>query len=792
MAIFISSSFSINPMPRPNHEIDVRDKNSQWILDNAKYIYGQYISGQCAITEDDVRRIQLLRSYVDGKQDYSVYKKRYLSESKNMRKHEYGHIDWQNIYSPMPKLVDKVLGLFLSQEHNTVATCVSEMAKEYKISKLAETYAINKLQDSRMLFNKLVGVSNEQDPLLNPMLGFIANDMNEIEMLTSSGSTKIPYETASEKAIDETEKLSNYKHIKRNAVKDLICGYIAMREVVDNDKVIWQNVDITDVIIEYSRNNHFNKSRYFGIQELWTIEDLRRKGYHEDELKKIANTYYNYNMNIRGLSERNRPFQTYDVYYRATNSYGYDEFVVPVLYIAFKSNDIKYLKKVKIRNGEERVYPSDFGKLTKDTVVKSTEMIYEGRWIIGTDNIFDDGVMAYIPRDSAGMVSLPCYVAHLTGASIVERCKHTLDEFAMLGYKLQAALARSQGKQPAIDFSSLEEITSNSGGKLTPLDILDMYYQGAGVPYRSLPVDANVNYSRPKPVEELAGGIGNYLNELLILREAYYKELSDLTGVSTFEVPQSQTPVGIARLAVANMTDVLKPLYDVYLEVKERLSYNTVYRIQMLLHDYDNKKKDTPAFTFYKNCLGLHYAEYLRMAYKTEPMDIGIKFEALPNGEMKAAVMAAAERALQTGKNGTPLITMSEYLYIVNNINSYSGLKEARMMLQYREQQDEIKANQRQMQAIQAQGEAIKQQIAMKGAMDENKVKAQLGADLTTTKAKADLELRNEKALRGDEQVYNAVNRGVDFGMQQQQTAYDNPMTQQMQQQNHLPCFLAQ
>ena len=259
-----------------------------------------------------------------------------------------------------------------------------------------------------------------------------------------------------------------------------------------------------------------------------------------------------------------------------------------------------------------------------------------------------------------------------------------------------------------------------------------------------------------------------------------------MTGVSTFEVPQSQTPVGIARLAVANMTDVLKPLYDVYLEVKERLSYNTVYRIQMLLHDYDNKKKDTPAFTFYKNCLGLHYAEYLRMDYKTEPMDICIKFEALPNGEMKAAVMAAAERALQTGKNGTPLITMSEYLYIVNNINSYSGLKEARMMLQYREQQDEIKANQRQMQAIQAQGEAIKQQIAMKGAMDENKVKAQLGADLTTTKAKADLELRNEKALRGDEQVYNAVNRGVDFGMQQQQTAYDNPMTQQMQQQNQI------
>lgn len=783
MAVYIQSSYSQNPVPRPNHEIDVRDKNDEWILNNAKYIYGQYLAGQCAITQEDVERIVLLRSYVDGKQSFDVYKKRYLSESKNIRKNEYGHIDWANIYSPMPKLVDKVLGLFLSQEHNTVATCVSEMAKEYKIGKLAETYAVNKLRDSKMLLNQLMGLNNDQDPLLNPMLGYIANDVNEIEMLTASGSVKIPYETASEKSIDQTEKLSNYKHLKRNAVKDLMCGYIALREVIiDNKFVKWENVDITDVIIEYSRNEHFTNSRYFGIQELWTIEDLRRKGYHEEDLKKIANTHYDYNMNVRGLVDSNRrPFQFYSSFYKATNSYGYDDFIIPVLYVAFKSNDIKYKRRVKIKNGEERLYPSDFGKMTKDTVIDATEMIYEGRWIMGTDNIFDGGVMAYIPRDSSGSVSLPCHIAHLTGSSIVERCKHTLDEFAMLGYKLQSALARSQGKQPAIDFSALEEVTKNGGGKLHPFDIVDMYYQGAGVPYRSIPIDENVNYSRPKPIEELAGGIGIYLNELLILREAYYKELSDLTGVSTFDNMQNSTPVGIARLAVANMSDVLKPLYDVYLEVKERLSYNTVYRIQLLL----NWSKD--AYNYYINSIGKHYVEYLKLAYKTEPMDIGIKFEAMPNADMKMAVMEAARAALSPGKNGTPILAMSEYLYLVENINTYSGLKEARMLLQYREQQDEIKANQRQAQAIEAQGQQIKEQIAIKGAMEKTKVDTQLGADLATIQAKADLDLRNKKELRGDDEVYGAVNKGMEYGVQQQQqTSFDNPMTQQMQQQNQI------
>lgn len=772
MAVYITKVE--NPYMKPDHEIDVRQKNSEWICNNIKFMYGRYIAGECGITPQDCEDIALLRSYMDGKQPHEQYKERYLNDSKDKRKNEYGHIKWSAVLSPMPKIIDKIQGLFISQEHDCAATCTTEYARQYKVKDLAHKKARIKLQESQKLLNTLIGLNPDKDMTLDPTFSYVSRDIEEAEMIATSGSYKLPFEIGSEKLLEYTKKVSYYDELKRNGVRDLALGYFALREDIDTTRDIlrWKNVDITDMIIEYDKDTHFRNSKYAGIQELWQVSDLRKKGYSEEECRKMANTYFQFNMAYRGLSQQNRAFNFYDTYYKGSNTYGYDDFLIPVIYGTFKSVDTKYKKKVKTKAGDYREYDTKFGSTGKNVTTFSMEKIYEGRWIMGTNHIFDDGVMAYMPRDAVGNVRLPFHITKLKGASLIERLRFTLDEFAMLGYKLQNALAKSQGKQYEFDLSSLEGMTKNTGGKVEPADLIDAFFQGSSIVSRSIPLDEEIKYPRPPAVKEIAGGIGTYLNELLILKNHYTNEIAELTGITTSETPTTDMAVGLVKLAIANMTDVMKPLYGAMLETKEMISYNSVYRAQLLLNNSERARKT------YESAIGRYYVDALMQASDREPLEMGISFEARPTEEMKQEVIAWARNATSGGRNGEPIMLGSEYLYLIDRINTQSGLKEARLILQYREKKDAAMAKRKaeELAAQQAQIVQAQQQAKVEGKVAE--IGAQSQANMTEEAQKKDLELRNQKELQGDKTASEAINKGIDYGLQQQ--AQQEPQPQEV------------
>lgn len=777
MAVYKSESFLKNPHPKPSHDIIVDEKNGEWMRDYVKWMYGQYWTGQTGITPEDANHINLLRLYAEGRQPTEQYKKRWLNQLKEKSVNEYSYIDFENFYSPMPKFVDKLLGMFIGQDHNCVATCTSEFTKEFLLEEKAKEATAIKLRGLKKSLNAILGLNPEQDPLENPLFGYYLRDLDELDLISASGTVKIPYQIAGEKIIENTQSISNYKHLKREAVRDLVLGFVALMEVVDEDKIRWENIDITDVIIEYDKDSHFQNSRFVGKQEWWSIEDLRKEGFKEEELKKFASAYHDFNMDRLNISHEKRAFQFYNVRYNATNSYGYDEYLIPVIYGAFKSDDIEYYKKAKTKAGDERLYRTDFGKVGKDVVKDINTRVYECRWIVGTDSYFDNGVMAYLSRHKVTGVRLPIHIAKLKGKSLVERSRQILDEFAMLSYKMQHALARASGKRYTFDFSQLENITKNSGGQLKPFDLIDMWYQGGDMPVRTTPLDDEQGYSKPRPVEEYAGGIGAFLQEMIYYKENLIKDLSDVTGISPFEVPQSNTAVGVARLAVANMGDVLKPLYDILLEAKERLSYNTVYRAQLLIYYSDKAEK------YYRNVIGSEYVNLLKLMNKKEPIELGIRFEALPSEEMKQHVLAWADRATQGGKNGVPILTGSEYLYLVSKINTHSGIKEAMLMLSHREKKDQIMANQKQQAAIEAQAQANKQIAETKGMMDANKAAVEGAEKLKQIQLDKDLEMRNKGTLKEADIQQAAFNKGFDAEQAQIQMEEAQQRDQQMQQQ---------
>lgn len=773
MGVYQDKTYVNGLYPKPKHEIDPKQKNGAWVADNIKYYYNQYIAGNTAFTPEDAIRLAEYRLYLAGKQPTGRYRDLLTYDTVkgdhqlavDQRK-AYHNINYDNLMSPMPKYIRKIEGMFLKQDHMILASAVNEKARADKQQKLAEKYVAIELADIKKKINALMGVPE----LAEQAKAWVERDTEEVSMLQNTAEYKLPYEIASEKVVETTINLSKYKHIKRKIIRDLVCGSIAgMREVIQDNKIIWRYLDPINVIAPYSENEHFNDMEYFCEQEYWKIRDLRKvemfdaKGNYvnsnEEELRKLAKTFHKYN-------HGDKAFNLYDKYYAETDSYGYDEYTIPVLYGAFKSVDTKYEYTFKVA-GETRIADGTWGVVKENTRVSSEDKIYHGYWIVSTDYHFDCNILNNMSRNEAGKVTLPAHIVKLDGTSIIENAIPILDQYALLSYRFQNAWASAVPSSYAYDVSAMENITKNSGGKLTFFDIIRLHQHGQGLPYRSKPIDSDINYQMSKGIERIEGGLGwTQLQEFLATEEKLDKQLISVTGIPNIETAGERTSPSVARMAIAAMSDVLKPLYDCQMECKEKISYNTVYRLQIML------KHSKKAAEFYTNILGKHYVEWLKMAYTTEPMSIGVSFEAMATEEMKSFILQAAQQALAGGKNGTPLLKMSEYLYLVDNINTASGLKTFRMLLAHREIVDDQQAQARAEKNIELQNQAIQQQIQAKGQVAFAESMGKAGLELYKTKAEKDLELRNDAYSQGNQLLAN---------MTQQQ--FDNMMAMYMQSQ---------
>jgi len=767
MAVFTDKKYQNNGYPKPCDEIDPELKTGSWISDRIQYYFNQYLAGNCGITQEDVAELELNRLYLDGKQPTAPYKDILTHDSTRANQHSvndrkaFHNINYDSLMSPMPKFARKIEGMFLKQDHEITATAINEKAQNDRQTAQIKKYVANEFADMKRKIGAMMGVQDMGQELAK----FDERSMEEIQILSNIGEYKLWYEIAGMKAIEITQTLSECKHIKRKVIRDLICGSITgKREVIDAVKLTHRYLNPSDIIVPFSENSHFNDMEYFCEQEYWTIRDLRKKDIfnskskdaelNEKKFRELAIRFHEYNY-------KDKAFSLYETYYPSTGAYGYDDHKIPVLYGAFISLDTKYEYKYKVA-GEERIATGKYGVVKDNTLVSNSEKVYHGRWINCTEFHFDCGILNYMAFNEAGKVRLPAHIIKLDGTSIIENAKPILDQYALLGYRLQNAWANAKPSGYIYDWTMFENISSTSMGKLEPFDILKMISQTGDGVYRSKAIDSNAPSQGGAPMHKVDGGVGwTVLQEFITTEEMLDKKLISVTGIPEMETAGERTPVAVARMAIAAMSDVLKPLYDIYIENKERISYNSVYRIQIMIkHSKESRK-------FYTEQMGKSLIAALDAAYDNEPMSIGINFVAMPSEEMKQQVIAWATQATASGKNGTPILNPSELLYIIDNINSPSSLKSFRALLAYREAQDDAKAQQRQMAAIEAQGKAVQEQIAIGGAMKLAEAQGKGGLELNKIVVEKNLDLRNNLELAGNKQLADSYQKGVDYAMAQ-------------------------
>ncbi len=251
--------------------------------------------------------------------------------------------------------------------------------------------------------------------------------------------------------------------------------------------------------------------------------------------------------------------------------------------------------------------------------------------------------------------------------------------------------------------------------------------------------------SSSKPFTELAGGIGPLLQELMLIINSSLENIRSITGVNQITDatgPNPEVGLGVSQLAVASTNNSLKPIYTNYIDIKEKSAENCAHRIQSV-SKYNGK------YRTYDKALGKAAWEVIKEGADFSLCEMGIKIQALPTAKEIEAMTLDLQKAIQSGRDGKPSLTMAEYFAIKRILMSGGGLKLAQVMLAFRERKHQQEAERLQQQNMQLNAQVAQQSEQVKSQAELQKIQMQAAIDKDMKRFETDEEIRKQEAIHG-------------------------------------------
>jgi hypothetical protein len=717
-----SDKYLRNSYPFPSDDVSPEKKGeAEWNLAWLNAIVYQYLDNKCGVRYNQLDKIQELRDYAEGRQSGTKYKNFFLGkEIPGEQRKGWMNVNFDDIFSPAPKIKSKIMGIMESQEHDVLLDATDEKSGAEK----------ERAKEMLWFKKKYKTILDEIDQTLGipPKDEVLPESREELELFAGMGGFKLPYEVFMEKCLGHTFDISNHPENKRNIIGDLIdINMAATMDYVNTEeqKVYEKYIDIADLIIDYDGSNNFANARYGAIPMSYTIADIEAEtGLSEEKILKIAQSF---------AGKYGNPVWSDSFNVKAGNVWKFNNWRIPVIYGAYKTVNNKYHTK---KNG--KMYPATYGKVwdtdTKKTVITNVQVVYHAKWIPETDFMWDYGIMNDIPRNEKGAAGIPFHVYKLKGKSIMEQLLPILDDIQMIKLRYQNGIAKAPPPGIAVEIESLENIMFGSK-KMKPLEVIAMYLQSGSYVYRDKPATGGSNASQAKPFEVLAGGAGTVIQETAASMTMAFNQIAQITGIDpvtlTDETMQPDNTLGGKQLALASTNNTLKGLYSAYISIKESFSRNAASRINLIcMFNKDDNKG-------YYGVIGSAGVESIRAMENNKISKLGIHIHARPTEFEKANVLEAAKSALALGKSGAPGITMSQYLFISRQINMPGGIKYCEAMLSYwesKKQKEELelaKVNMEQNKSLEVDA------VMKKSEAEKSVIIAQADQDIRVYAAKA-------------------------------------------------------
>ncbi|RMF64865.1 MAG: hypothetical protein D6746_01120, partial [Bacteroidetes bacterium] len=642
---------------------DIRD----FLIDNIKSFYGEW-----GCLADRIPNFYHIKSYVEGAQDTSPYRRQVGLNSKDNTIRDV--INWRpvNILGPVTRIATARV---LKTTHTVVAKPVDPNAD------VEEDEFFNAMKAQLMVRDQLA--KQGADPDLIPLPENMPQSLEELQVLTQYG---FKHRIAKE-IEDAVQAIMQYSHLdvdREVVISQLLnYGYSAWKSYIDDNGLLRvRHVPDGNLIVPPTRYLDYRDIPAVGEVIYMTVgEIIDRADLTEEQMHQLI-AYANGDSYFKGYRGRVKL-----------------DHKVAVVYMEVKGSELVNIEYRRTAYGADVLrYSVNKGANSKKTISSiNKEKIYAGYWVPNTDILFDYGEVPYAPRSIHGW-SKAGFTYNVRAVALVDGIPKGLavdvipyvDMFHVAWYKLQQAIGTLRPNALFIAIDALMGVPLSDGDRpVTPKTLLDLFAEhniligkmrddagshlGTGSPAQSLPVsDYNI-------VMGLVSTMAEMLNSI---RRSY--GLNDLTDAST---PNPDTLTTIAKLAEEGTNNAL---YRVIKGDRDLLTelYNTLaMRLSVMMRRGNARMR-----AFLQRNVGRSTALLIENSAPFWMYDMGIYLEDTPDVQEWQGLEEAIVKAVSEG-----MLSPADIAYV----RSFDDPSQAADMLAIRYLRARNKAEQMSMMAAQ-------------------------------------------------------------------------------------------
>ena len=538
-------------------------------------------------------------------------------------------------------------------------------------------------------------------------------------------SYKQASEIAAEEAINNTLEFNKYSLTKKRLIEDIVTLGIGACKTNWNkaEGVKVDYVDPARMVYSYTEDPNFQDIWYVGEVKALSLAEVKKQFPYLDneQLEKLeqyqgnASFLYNYNKN-------------------------YDGNYIYLLYYEYKTYSEQVYKIKKTATGLDKALekPDTFNPPENDNfdrVSRSIEVLYSGCKVLGYDMMLQWEMCKNMTRPKSNLVKVNmnyniCAPKLYKGRieSLVGRMMGFADMIQLTHLKIQQVISKVIPDGVYLDVDGLAEVDLGNGTTYNAKEALNMYFQTGSILGRSMTVDGDPNPGRV-PIQELQSSSGgNKIQSLIQTYQYYLQMIRDVTGLNEARdgsMPNSDSLVGLQKLAAANSNVATKHILNSYLYLTLKTCENIVLRTS-----------DSIEFALteeaLKNSISTWNVGQLDDLKNIHLFDYGLYLDLVPDEREKEQLEANIQAALTKGS-----INLEDAID-VRNINN---LKLANQMLKLKRKRAAAAAQAANQANIQAQAQANAQASEAAALAEVQKKQAVMDVEVKKEKAKSQFEI---------------------------------------------------
>jgi hypothetical protein len=703
--------------PFPNSDIDPAIKQTpKWGKRVAKHIYSKALYDEYL-----TRRRQKIRNnrlYSDGNQDIRQYMP-VLDQEIDSTGESYLNISW-DIVSPMPVLIDSVLGDMLNQEYNIQFNAIDPKSKSLRDNARDKFIGDYVKYKTALELEKQTGI-----PLMKiPKMVFKSIDEIDMHMdLTFKQDIEIAFEELTNFEFYNNDWQEISKRVKRDLLEN---SRAAIRLYFDeNNKPRIRYSDIEFIIHSQTDRPDLKDVEYMGELKFITVRELRKLNQHlsEEELFQAAKKAANSNGNpIWSFGESYQNYSTQ----RTREEETYDEYRIQILDFILYSEDLLNWEWKENKYGNHYFNNKGFNtEIDEDKkFAKSIEREYEGIYVISIDKMASWGRAKNSLRPKkSGKLSSRCYRKFIMysinyryneSRSLIDRSKSHLDNIQIASLKMRQFIAQAIPPGVSISIDSLTGVMLDSVKVSDPTELIKLYVQKGILVHSDSTVDGE--YMNRPPIIPLPNGIVGQIAPFMEIIRFELEKIREITGISAMDTfkPDKDTAIGIQKLQLINSNNALREIYQTYVKGIYEPTGETLSRMIQIRLVHDPSCRDA-----YESVIGQMGIVSMEALGDVESIELGIKTEALPGKEEIAKLENDIQIALQEKS-----ITLDDATNIRRTLNTKKGERmlsyimkkrneevskqraEQEMLIAEREKMSVVASTEKELQIIKAKTEA--------------------------------------------------------------------------------------